>query len=333
MSIPQPYSRIIVGSFSVVLWFASSEIGNTEPLVLEDMIAKMKVVAPARIHIQRKFDQGLRASFETMTVDIFPDESASAMGFSAQHPEQQTLYFVGENRILRYGTGVLGKNGRVEPAIPGKVHLTAFVNLRRGTWDHPAAEAFQWNLTRFVEGVPLDLSEKGEFTYSDPKKKIGLNGRFSSTQNLFTSFTYSDDSGDTTYNYSNITNFHGWFFPQSMTLTVRRSGRTLSESQYSFRFEQAKDLLPASLNLNPPVGALITDERVSPSLTYYANKEKYSNDELALMHKVQGEQKGALVQSGEAPSPVKWFQWAGLLLVVVVPVISFLALRRKPKHG
>jgi len=308
-------------------------LSGAEPLGLENMFAKIKAVAPARIYIERNFDKSVRASVAITTVDIFPDESASAISFYAQHPEQQTLYFLGENRIVRYQSGVLGKNGKVEPASPGKLVLTSFVNPRRGIWDHPAAEAFQLNLAKYLEGISVGVSDKGDFSYSDSDKKFEIKGRFLSSNQFFSVFTHAEDKKETTYSYSNPTNFNGNTLHQSMTLTVRQMGKIVSESRYSFRFEKANQLLHPSINLNPPLGTLVTDERFSPSLTYYADKDKYSKEDLALLHNVQGDKKGAIVQSEGAPSPIQWFQWIGLLLVFVIPMIAFLIVRRRQNHG
>lgn len=322
MPIDKRFSGGALFASFVLLWTSSAHCVGGDRREFDPgstLLGKLKRVAPARVQIQRRFDNGLRLTTMMTVVDLAKDGTASAIAFTADIPQQQSIWLLGREELIYYLNGVIGADGRIKPATR-EVQLTATIFARRGKYDHPAADAFQINHLRILDDQPIPVMPDGMFSVTNSEGTL-VAGRFNANQGLFESVKIKMADGRVMFSeYASTTNFHDCILPTSMRLTASL-GEQSSESYYSFTFQKSHDLLPADKNLDPPVGCLVEDQRFGTSLTYRAEKEHYSKEDLTVMHRTQKAQGGAIVPTpGRGPRP-RWFQFVALLAAVGLPLL------------
>lgn len=290
---------------ALIQWRMQADESELDPA--QWFLAKLHQAAPVRIRIDREYEKMMGAVLthviSTSSIDLFEDGSASALNSLSTAPGQQSFSFKRDSLIVQYGAAKLGTNRLLLP-FDAITRLQARVLSSRGFWDHPAADAFQGFPLMWLPPGPFKLAADGTFacTNGEGQNSTTILGVYLCDKQIFSEFTVHQPNGVVArYEYGDFTNYHGCCLAQSLKISVKTGAQTKT-SHSQFHFEKASDLLAPAEYMDPPAGADVTDERFTPSLTYYKEKLTYSMAELEQMHREQSPN----ARLAESTRPPRW---------------------------
>ena len=174
-----------------------------------------------------------------------------------------------------------------------------------------------------VDGEMLKLKGEGDGWH--------ITARMASATGLFYTATFERENGTIVrYEWLDFTNTVAGLLPRYNVETLPGERRT-SELLQVFRVKKIQSLLG---RFRVPLGALITDERFDPALTYVQEKASYSDKELVSIWRKQhgksaagepestGDDNSAYGQAGRVAM-------AALLLASIAAIVRWTAVRRR----
>lgn len=305
----------------VFTWQPCLSNENPSEVFLKDCITSNPAkLGRLRVTITRSFDNGVEAARSTTLVDMAADGSCSALAYSPDNPEQQTWWFQADGVQTYYTGAEMSKDGQLVPSIKQfLIHST--VAPVAGPCAHLAAQALQLDI---LASAPkgMTLGPDGVFTGTNITTGAKIRGRVDLASRFVERLVREDLTGSVTeLLYTDRTNVGGVVLPTRLKIKSSWKGMS-SESYVEFSFAALGSPLNARKYLSAPLGASVTDERFAPALNYYAEKESYTDQDLAQMWREQQKNKGALPSTPGKGNPLRSLVKVIMISIAVLSVLG-----------